>query len=217
MNREVLERNPGKGRCSPQSSGIFRRRNHSAGSAMNGTALIGSIIAAGQERKPAIPHYEDAGRLDECVMAFLATLLAYLGFVSGIAVALLMSLGAFLAAPKQPLNQQAIVHQTVAMAPKPIEPKIAAITSSATTSSATNEASATQILVGSRHSRPSRTFGSTVAVRRIRTVNTASRDQNHGRDPQEHASQWAYQLVPDFDSRYIGYVNEPAADTSRIR
>ncbi len=128
-------------------------------------------------------------------MAFLATLLGYLGTVTGIVVALLMSYHGLLSTP----NQGAMPQPTLTVAAKPSEPKIAPATKLPGRSGA-QRASAMD------------------ARRRPRAVSVMARQQNIRRaDRQQQAKRWAYQLAPDFESRYMGYVDDPSADSSRFR
>jgi len=143
-------------------------------------------------------------------MAFLATVLAYLGTAIGVTVALLMSLCALFSAP----GALPSPHQTVAMAAKRSEPKIRpAVPATPVVSSGIGP----QVAPAVPDSRPVPQYGSVASAHRTRTANVTSRDQYYHRpDRADRGKHWAYQLVPDFESRYMGYVNEPSADTSRI-
>jgi hypothetical protein len=117
-------------------------------------------------------------------MAFLAAFLAYLGTAVGIAMALLMSLSAFLAVPAQP----DIPHQTLAMAAKPGEPKTAPATPSTTAVPSKIGPYAAPAVA---ENKPAPQFKSAAYARKAQ--------------------------MPDFEARYMGYVNEPSADSSRFQ
>jgi len=143
-------------------------------------------------------------------MAFIATLLGYLGTVTGVALALLMAICAFVSSPSQP----AIPRQTVAIAAKPGEPKAAA-TPLTTTISAK---SGPNVVPTVPEDRPVPQLRNIASARRAPMANDSSRDQNfHQPERLERAKHWAYQLEPDFETRYMGYINEPSADSSRFR
>jgi hypothetical protein len=147
-------------------------------------------------------------------MSFLASLIAYLGAVTGIVRALLMPLCVVLSAP----SQSTVPHQTVAMALKPSE---AAATTNVTTK--------VTFRIGQRERRvaPSLLEGgaflqiiksAAYARRRVQTANETSRKQSlHTLDRLERMRHLAYQQEPNFASRYMGYVDDPSADRSLVR
>jgi hypothetical protein len=143
-------------------------------------------------------------------MAFLATLLAYVGTVAGVVLALLMPLCAFLSTASQPM----IPHQTVAIAPKPSGPKPAPSTPAASTKIGPHVVPA----IPEGRAAPQLRNIADADARKAQLANDTSRDQYfHRPERQDRAKHWAYQLVPDFEARYMGYVNEPSADSSRFQ
>jgi hypothetical protein len=137
------------------------------------------------------------------LMSFLVSFIAYLGSVTGIVLALLLPLGMLLSAP----DQSIVVHQAVAMAPKPSEP--------ATTANAEMKLAP---VIGRREPRVApeclddgllcRAIKSvTYARRRMHTANETSRKQAlHLRDRQERTRYLAYQQEPSFETRFLGYL-----------
>jgi hypothetical protein len=132
-------------------------------------------------------------------MGVFASIVAYLGAVIGIVLALLLPLRALLSVPIQSTAPQ----QTAAMASRPGEP-------TATTN--------TTMKVTSRI-RPRKPRG----VPRIlddwlNTANDTSRKRSlYMLARPEHTGHFAYQQRPNFASRYMGYVDDPSADRSLIR
>jgi hypothetical protein len=151
-------------------------------------------------------------------MAFFAALIAYVGTAAGVTVALLMALGAFISAPAVPANPR----QAVVVAQKTTHAKSVQAAQAATTP----PASPTSLVSATIHPRvtPVPTAGRTVLrdrraadARKAAVANSASRRQySRWVDRHEHARQWAYQLTPSFQSRYMGYVDAPLADSSRL-
>lgn len=177
-------------------------------------------------------------------MAFLATLIGYVGMVTAIAVALLMSLSAFLAPsqPKVPL-------QAVKMAPESITLKAMAISSTAkitTPKIVTPKITTPKIAPAARGTVqvPSRVSAQTVdavpedTIHKIRSIpefrhdayahnayahnvqvaDAPSQDQYpHRFVPRGHAKPRGHLIGLNFAARYMGYVDNPSGDKSRIR
>jgi hypothetical protein len=146
-------------------------------------------------------------------MVFLASMLAYFGFVTGIAVALLMTMTAFLATPDHPT----IALPAVAMARKP---SVSAATTNATTTLTS------RIGQQNQHGAPGIWKGLPVsqiksagyARRRVQMANKTARKQFlHMLARQERMRHWASQQGPDFESRFMGYVDDPSADRSLVQ
>jgi hypothetical protein len=141
-------------------------------------------------------------------MALLASMLAYLGAATAIAVALLMATTVFLATPDQPTSTL----QTLAMASRPIAPE-------ATTNATTKPTP----MIGRLEPRvplqlldsgtASKIKGGAYTRPRPHTANASLRKQFlHMLARQERTRRWANQQEPDFGSRYMGYVDDPSAD-----
>lgn len=140
-------------------------------------------------------------------------MLAYLGAVSGIAVALLMALTVFFAAPGQPT----ITGQTSAMASRPNQ---LAARENATTSVTARighwgRSVAPRVAKGGQALQ----MKSATYVRgKVHTANEISRKPSlHMLAGQERTRHWEYENGSDFQSRYMGYVDDPWADRSLVR
>ena len=132
-------------------------------------------------------------------MGFFASIVAYLGAVIGIVLALLLPLRVLLSVPGQSTTPQ----QTAAMAPRPSEP-------AATTN--------TTMKVTSRIHRGKPRVTHSILDSWLDTANDTSRKRSlYMLARQEHTGHFAYQQRPNFASRYMGYVDDPSADRSLIR
>jgi hypothetical protein len=128
-------------------------------------------------------------------MDILASMLAYLGCVTGIVGALAISFFVFFVGPDQPpIAQHAMTMASRATA-KPSEPKIVSKTgpievnappSAAAVAMAAPAADAARL-------RPKTQLGRTQVLRRL--------------VQEERARRLAYQQDPDFDSRFLGYAD----------
>jgi hypothetical protein len=147
-------------------------------------------------------------------MDILASMLAYLGCVTGIVAALVMSFFVFFSTPDQP----AVPKHTVALASKasasrPGESKVAMSSATATAADATPasklgpkigpmaagvasgapKAETVPQAASAAHLRPRAQIGRAQYLRRL--------------VQEERARRWAYQQDPDFDSRFLGYAD----------
>jgi hypothetical protein len=146
-------------------------------------------------------------------MGFLASLIAYLGAATGIVVALLMALTVFLAAPDQPT----ITPLKSALASRP--GKFAA------TENATPRVTAgigqwePSVTPGVREGWPPLQIKSaTYARSRVHAASETSRKRFlYMLARQERTRHLAYEQAPDFESRFMGYIDDPLADHSLIR
>jgi hypothetical protein len=147
-------------------------------------------------------------------MSFLVSFIAYLGSVTGIVLALLLPLGMLLSAP----DQSMVAYQAVAMAPKSSEP-------------ATTENAEVKLTSGIGRRQPRmaprclddgllcRAIKSVAYPRlRMHTANETSRKQALDLlDWQERTGHLAYQQEPSFETRFMGYSDDPAADRNLVR
>jgi len=132
-------------------------------------------------------------------MGFFASLVAYLGAVIGIVLALLLPLRALLSVP----IQSAAPQQTAAMAPRFSEPA----TMTNTTMKATSRIRPRKLRVAPR-----------VLDDLLNTANDTSRKRSlYMLARQQHTGHSAFQQRPNFASRYMGYVDDPSADRSLVR
>jgi hypothetical protein len=142
-------------------------------------------------------------------MGLLASLIAYLGAATGIVVALLMAMTVFLATPDQP--------RTSAIASR--------LGKFAVTKNATPRVTAgigqwePSVTPGIREGGPDLQITSTAFTRsRVHTGNETSRKEFlYMLARQKYTRHLASKQAPDFESRFMGYVDEPSADRSLIR
>jgi hypothetical protein len=133
-------------------------------------------------------------------MGFLASLIAYLGAATGIVVALLMALTIFLAAPDQPT----------------ITPQKSAIVSSPRKFGSTKDATP-RVTAGIGYWKPSVTSG----IIREGGLELQIKRPAYAlymlawRERTRHLA--FQQQTSDFESRFMGYVDDPSADPSLIR
>jgi hypothetical protein len=148
-------------------------------------------------------------------MGFLASLIAYLGGATGIVVALFMALTIFLATPDQPT----------------ITPRKPAVESSQAEFAATKDATP-RVTAGVGHWKPSVTSGiiregglelqikrPAYARSRLPRTNVTWRKKFlymlAWRERTRHLA--FQQQTSDFESRFMGYVDDPSADPSLFR
>jgi hypothetical protein len=133
------------------------------------------------------------------VMGFFASIVAYLGAVIVIVLALLLPLRALLSVPSQSTAPQ----QTAAMAPRLNEP-----------APTTN----TTIKVASRIRQRKPRVAPRILDDWLNTANDTSRKRSlYMLARQEHTRNSAYQQRLNFASRYMGYVDDPSADRSLVQ
>jgi hypothetical protein len=154
-------------------------------------------------------------------MAFLASLVAYLSTVTIVAVGLIISFAALLGGP----DPSAIAPQTAALS----KPSAAIVAAAATTNS-------TKVTPASAPGRPSITRAraedkqlpqiksAADARHKTRVAKETWKDKDAWRAEdlprlfrQQLPNRWAYQQAPNFATRYLGYVDDPAADQTEVR
>lgn len=147
-------------------------------------------------------------------MAFLASLLAYLGSAMALVAVLLACLNAVLANPDRPAGTQ----QAIAAVSSPSKPTAAASATAPATSR-----------LGQWGPRVGSSVAETAALPQIKQINAAAaiRRKTHlakAISPQQYFARmarqdrpnnWSGQQEPNFETRYLGYVDDPAADRSR--
>jgi predicted lysophospholipase L1 biosynthesis ABC-type transport system permease subunit len=132
-------------------------------------------------------------------MGFFASMIAYLGAVIGIVLALLLPLRVLLFVPSQSTANQ----QTVAMGPSLSEP-----------AATTNTTMKVTFRIRSRKPR----VAPRILDDWLNTANDTSRKRSlYMLARQEHTGHLASHQRPNFASRYMGYVDDPSADRSLVR
>jgi hypothetical protein len=146
-------------------------------------------------------------------MGLLASIIAYLAAATGMVVALLMAMTVFLAAP----DRATMTPQKSAVLSRPS--KFAA-TKNATSVMGRIGKWEPSVTPGIRGGGPDlQTKGAAYAGGRVHTANGTSRKKFPlmlaRRERTRHLA--FQQQAPDFESRFMGYVDDPSADPSLIR
>ncbi len=162
-------------------------------------------------------------------MTFLATLIGYLGMVTGIAVALMMSLSAFLAPsqPRVPLQAVKMARESVALK------AVADAGPSRIRTSKIATAARGAVQAPPKVSPPIVNAAPEDTIHKIRSIpefrhdayahnvqidDTPSQDQYpHRFTLRGHANPRAHLIGLNFAARYMGYVDDPSGDKSRFR
>jgi hypothetical protein len=147
-------------------------------------------------------------------MGFLVSFTAYLGSVTGIVLALLWPLGMLLSAP----DQSTLFHRAAAVTSKLSEPATTINAEMKLTSviGRRKPRMALQCLDGGLLCRAIKSVA--YPRRRMRTANETSRKQAlHFPDGQERTGHLAYQQEPSFESRFMGYSDDPATYSNLVR
>jgi hypothetical protein len=131
-------------------------------------------------------------------VAILASALAYLGAGAGLVVAMLMALTIFMGVPGRPTT---VTRKVVAIAQVLGD-----------TTMTTNPKSRVTSAISRRDARSAR------GIRRTHGAAATPRGQSlHMLDRQERPKRLADQQKANFETRYLGYVDNPSADLSPIR
>jgi hypothetical protein len=132
-------------------------------------------------------------------MDIIASMLAYLGCVTGIVGALVVSFYVYFGAP----GETAAPMQTAAVVTKVGSTNTSAIMSAAPKTTAAAELKpVTTIAQGADNGAPLRPFGI-----ETRQKGQLSRAQLRRLAQEERAKRWAYQQEPDFESRFMSYAD----------
>jgi hypothetical protein len=147
-------------------------------------------------------------------MGFLASLIAYLVSITGIVLALLLPLGMLFSDP----DQSSVFHQAVAVASKLSEPATTINAEMKLTSAIGRRKprTAVQCLDDGLLCRAVQSIA--YPRRRIHTANEPSAKQAlQLPDGQERTGHLAYQQKPSFESRFMGYSDDPVTYPILVR
>jgi hypothetical protein len=144
-------------------------------------------------------------------MDILASILAYLGCMAGIVGALVISFALFFSAPHiaQPNIPQRVAHnargQSVATTAKAVTPNAATAAVAKAPTKSDRDTQAVSAIAQNAAPAPTPIPPPTASAR---AKMAAARAQKLRRFVQEErARRWAYQQDPDFESRFLGYVD----------